>query len=84
MVADSDDEPKRLRPTYATEDDALAAAQSEWQRLKRGGAEFSLDLADGRADFLPESLLAMSGFKPEIDILLWLVSKITHPLGGDG
>ncbi|MBS8268593.1 hypothetical protein DYI26_07605 [Halomonas litopenaei] len=29
VVATSDDEPKRLRPTYATEGDALAAAQSE-------------------------------------------------------
>ena len=80
VVAGSSEEPKRLRPTYATEDDALAAAQSEWQRLQRGGASFTLDLAEGRPELYPETPVALSGWKREIDATAWLITEVSHDL----
>lgn len=68
----------------ATEDDALAAARSEWQRIQRGLAEFELTLARGRADILPESPLTLNGYKPQIDATAWVVSEVTHSLNDGG
>ena len=48
-LAGTQENAKQLRPTYATEDGALAAARAEWQRIQRGLAEFELTLALGRA-----------------------------------
>ncbi|MDL4863414.1 phage late control D family protein [Halomonas elongata] len=80
VVAGTDDNAKRLRPTYATEADALAAAKSEWQRLQRGADEASLDLAEGRPDLYPETPVTLSGFKAEIDAIDWLITEVTHDL----
>lgn len=76
VIAGSDENPKRLRPTYASADDALAAATSEWQRIQRGHAEFSLDLAEGRADIYPETPAWLIGWKPEVEQTPWLLSLI--------
>jgi len=84
VMAGSYDNAKQLRPTYANEADALTAARAEWRRLQRGLAEFELTLAHGRADVLPESPLAVRGFKPEIDATPWLVTEVEHTLGDSG
>ncbi|SDK67462.1 contractile injection system protein, VgrG/Pvc8 family [Billgrantia gudaonensis] len=80
VIAGSAGEPKRLRPTYATEADALAAAESEWQRLQRGGAAFTLDLAEGRPELNPETPVTLAGWKREIDATAWLITEIGHEL----
>jgi phage protein D len=84
VLAGSGDNAKQLRPTYATEDDALAAARAEWQRIQRGLAEFELTLALGRADILPESSLKLSGYKPQIDATVWLVAEVAHSMNDGG
>jgi phage protein D len=84
VLAGSGDNAKQLRPTYATEDDAMAAARAEWQRIQRGLAEFELTLALGRADILPETPLTLSGYRPQIDATAWLVSEVTHSLNDGG
>lgn len=80
VVVGTNDNAKRLRPTYATEADALAAAKSEWQRLQRGADEASLDLAEGRPDLYPETPVTLSGFKTEIDAIDWLITEVSHDL----
>ncbi|RCV89710.1 phage late control D family protein [Billgrantia montanilacus] len=80
VIAGSDDNPKRLRPTYASEQDALAAARSEWQRIQRGQAQFSLTLAEGNASLMPETPATLRGWKAEIDATRWLVTEVTHEL----
>lgn len=80
VIAGETDNLKSLRPTYASEDDALAAAQSEWQRIQRGVAEFSLDLADGRPDLYPETPVRLVGWKGQIDAATWLITEVTHNL----
>ncbi|ERS88728.1 phage late control D family protein [Halomonas sp. PBN3] len=80
VIAGSDENLKRLRHTYATRDDAVTAAKSEWQRLQRGGAECSLTLAEGRPDLYPETPVRLQGFKAEIDARPWLITEVTHEL----
>lgn len=84
VLAGDGENAKQLRPTYASEADALDAARAEWRRIQRGLAEFELTLAHGRADVLPESPLQVSGFKPEIDATPWLVTEVEHTLDDNG
>ncbi|MGM0985413.1 MAG: phage late control D family protein [Pseudomonadota bacterium] len=80
VIAGSDENLKRLRHTYASEDDALTAAQSEWQRIQRGIAECTLTLADGRPDLYPEIPATLVGWKAEIDATAWIITAVTHEL----
>ncbi len=73
-----------LTTVYATKSAAMRAAQAKWEKLQRGVAEFSLTLAMGRADLFPETPVSVSGFKSVIDAQPWLISKVTHSLGGNG
>lgn len=84
VIAGSDENPKRLRPTYATEQDALDAARAEWQRLQRGHAEFSITLAEGRPELAPETPVTVRGFKEEIDTTPWVITQVSHDLGESG
>nr|WP_300306934.1 phage late control D family protein [Halomonas sp.] len=80
VIAGETENLKSLRPTYASEEDALAAARAEWQRLQRGGAEFTLDLAEGRPDLYPETPVQLQGWKPQIDETNWLITEVVHTL----
>lgn len=80
VIAGTDDNVKRLRPTYASEQDALDAARAEWKRLQRGSAEMSLDFAEGRPDLYPETPVWLIGWKPQIEATPWLITEVTHTL----
>lgn len=73
-----------LTTIYATKAQAMRAAQAKWDKLQRGVAEFSITLATGREDIYPETPVRVSGFKSVIDAQSWLISKVTHNLGGNG
>ena len=75
---------KRLREGHANEVDALAAAQAEWRRIQRGAATFELTLAVGLPGADAQSPLAVSGFKPDIDGIDWLVTRVTHTISDGG
>lgn len=79
-IAGSEENLKSLRHTYATEDDAITAAKSEWQRIQRGGAECSLTLAEGRPDLYPETPATLSGYKAVIDARPWVIVEVIHEL----
>lgn len=76
--------PKRLRKTYHSEGAARAAASAENGRTDRAGAEFSMTLAEGRADVMPETPVTLSGFKPEADAIRWIVAEAAHKLDKGG
>lgn len=84
VLAGSEEDEKRLKDTYGSEADAMAAARSEQQRMARGKATFGLTLALGRPELMPQTPVTVSGFKPEIDSTPWLVVKLTHSLGDQG
>ena len=73
-----------LTTIYATKAQAMRAAQAKWDKLQRGVAEFSIMLATGREDIYPEMPVRVSGFKSVIDEQAWIISKVTHNLGGNG
>lgn len=83
-LAGTEDNVFALTTVYATKATAMRAAKAKWDKLQRGVAEFSLTLAMGRADLLPETPVRVRGFKAVIDVQPWIISKVTHSLNGNG
>lgn len=73
-----------LRTTYASKNNAQRAAKSNWERLQRGAAKFSIQLAKGRADLYPEIPVKVSGFKKQIDEADWTLVTVTHSVSDTG
>jgi hypothetical protein len=84
ILVGSSENAKRLRHTYATEGDAIQAASAELKRLQRKHAEFTLELAEGRADIYPETPVIAEGYKPEIDATPWIIDEVTHQFTNSG
>lgn len=83
-MAGTDERVKRLRATYATESEALAAAKAELKRMARGESEFSISLAMGRPEVGPEWRMNVSGLKPQINGRQWVITSASHSLSGSG
>ncbi|EHB7709492.1 hypothetical protein JV469_003521 [Escherichia coli] len=72
-----------LNRTYANRNNAERAAKMQWERLQRGVASFSLQLAEGRADLYTEMPVKVSGFKQPIDDAEWTITTLTHTVSPD-
>ncbi|EOT4021251.1 phage late control D family protein [Escherichia coli] len=72
-----------LNRTYANRSNAERAAKMQWERLQRGVASFSLQLAEGRADLYTEMPVKVSGFKQPIDEAEWTITTLTHTVSPD-
>jgi len=72
------------RPPAKGKKPAITAAKSAFDKLKRGVATFSLNLAFGEPDLMPETPIELSGFKAEIDATNWLITRVTHNLSDSG
>ncbi|WP_029687045.1 phage late control D family protein [Tatumella saanichensis] len=72
-----------LNRTYANRSNAQRAAKTQWERLQRGVASFSLQLAEGRADLYTEMPVKVSGFKQPIDDAEWTITTLTHSISPD-
>lgn len=75
---------KRLKRTYASKEDAQAAANAEAQRLKRAAASLSASLAWGNPLLSPGMKITATGFKPMIDATPWLISSAEHSMDASG
>ena len=75
---------KTIRFTYKSYARALTGAKSAYDRLKRGVASFSMTLAEGNPEIIPEMPLKLVGFKLMIDSTQWIVTKVTHSLDDNG
>lgn len=73
-----------LSHTYANKGNAARAAKAAWEKIQRGVATFSIQLAKGRADLYPEMPVKTFGFKPEMDIADWIITRVTHTLNDSG
>ncbi|EPN6604909.1 phage late control D family protein [Providencia rettgeri] len=73
-----------LSHTYATKENAARAAKANWEKIQRGVASFSIQLAVGRADLYPEMPVTVSRFKPEIDNADWTLTRVVHSLNDSG
>ena len=83
LVGEQENE-KRLKDTYGSEADAMAAARAERGRIERGKATMELTLAIGRPELMPQTPVVLRGFEDVIDATDWLVVKLTHTLGDNG
>lgn len=83
-IESSADDIKTLRHVYASQENARRAARAEWRRLQRGMAEFSITLAHGQPELIPETPATVQGFKPAIDSTDWIITKITHSMSDSG
>lgn len=72
-----------LSRTYANRSNAERAAKMQWERLQRGVASFSLQLAEGRADLYTEMPVKVIGFKQPIDDAEWTITTLTHSVSPD-
>lgn len=79
----TDDNVLVLNRTYANRSNAERAAKMQWERLQRGVASFTLQLADGRADLYTEMPVKVSGFKQPIDEAEWIITTLTHSVSPD-
>lgn len=75
---------KTLRHVYASKRNAERAARAEWDKLQRGVATFSISLAKGRPELFPEVPTTVRGFKPQIDELPWILTRVTHNVTDSG
>lgn len=82
-IAGGGDNLKDLRHSYGDQASALRAARSEWNRLQRGSATLSYDLARGRPDLIPELTYSLQGIKAEIDAIVWHGGNVQHSLTAD-
>jgi len=72
-----------LSRTYANRGNAERAAKMQWERLQRGVATFSIQLAKGRAELYTEMPVKVSGFKQQVDAGEWIITTLTHSLSAD-
>ena len=73
-----------MRQTFKTERAARRAAAAKWNQLQRGAAEFNITLARGRADLFPELHANVSGFKPTIDAVDWVIKQVNNTIDENG
>lgn len=74
---------KTLRHTYQSKQAAENACKREFGKLQRGVATFSLNLAVGNAELMPELPVEVKGFKAEIDSAEWIIVTATHTISAE-
>lgn len=83
-VESDTDKIKSLPHTYASRNSAIDAVKRVFGKLERGVASFSLNLAVGNAELMPELPVQVVGFKPQIDSTDWIITQVTHSIGESG
>ena len=72
-----------LNRTYVNRSNAERAPKMQWERLQRGVASFSLQLAEGRADLYTDMPVKVSGFKQPTDDAEWTITTLAHTVNLD-
>ncbi|MEJ2415749.1 MAG: contractile injection system protein, VgrG/Pvc8 family [Exilibacterium sp.] len=80
VLVGSDQKPKRLREMSTSEKEARETARAEWNHIRRAGASFTLELAEGRPDLYPGKPVIANGWKAEIDNTPWIITQVTHSI----
>lgn len=75
---------KVLRHVYANAASAKSAARAVWRSIQRGMAEFTITLAYGRPELMPELPATVQGWKKNIDSTEWILGPVTHNINDSG
>lgn len=73
-----------INRNYQTQAEAQRWAKHYWERIQRGVASFSIQLAKGRADLFPELPVRVNGFKSQIDEADWIITTVTNSINDSG
>lgn len=73
--------PRVLRHTYPTQQEAKAAATAEWKRIQRGQETINLTQAEGNARLYTETPVILEGFKAQISGNQWSTTRVVHQMG---
>ncbi|EPJ56337.1 MAG: hypothetical protein OFPI_00040 [Osedax symbiont Rs2] len=84
VLAGTDENPKVLRNTYPSEQQAIEAVRSEWKKINRHQARFSMEFAVGNPEAQPEMPVLLTGFKEQIIVQKWGIESINHRLTTKG
>lgn len=84
VQAGSPQNSKALRRVYHSETEAQQHADAELRRHKRAEAKMSLRLARGNPTLAAEQTVRLSGWRPEIDSVRWLISSVSTTLTAGG
>ena len=83
-VTSDNDQIKTLRHTYESEARAIQGAKAAFDKLKRGVATFTITLAQGEPELIPETPIKLNGFKKQIDGSEWIITTVTHNITDSG
>jgi len=83
-VAGKADKAQRLKHRYPTQQEALTAAHAEWNKIQRGSKTLTINLTNGKADWITEKQVQTKGIKADIDALTWVTQRVVHKIGDDG
>lgn len=83
-VGMSDENTRELRNIQRDKQTAEHVAKAEYNKIKSKSATFSFKLAYGNPELIPEMPLSFFGFKPLIDDILWLGTRVVHLLDSSG
>lgn len=83
-VESDTDKIKSLPHTYASRNSAIDAVKRVFGKLERGVASFSLTLATGNPELMPELPVQVVGFKRQIDSSKWIITQVTHSINDSG
>ena len=83
-ITSDNDQIKTLRHTYESEARAILGAKAAFDKLKRGVATFTITLAHGEPELIPETPINLKGFKKQIDGSEWLITTVTHNISDGG
>lgn len=84
LVGDGKQNLKELRHIFKDRESATNYAVSEFLKIKSSAASFSINLAYGIPDLIPEMPIQTMGFRPEIDEAMWIGVNITHKIDSTG
>ncbi|KXZ63223.1 Phage late control gene D protein [Acinetobacter venetianus] len=83
-VGMSDQNTRELRNIQRDKQTAEHVAKAEFNKIKSKSATFSFTLAYGRPELIPESPISFIGFKPLIDDIVWLGTRVIHEYNESG
>jgi len=83
-VGMSDENTRELRNIQRDKQTAEHVAKAEYNKIKSKSATFSFKLAYGNPELIPECPISFGGFKPLIDEIVWLGTRVVHDLDGSG
>lgn len=72
--------PKIIRSTYPSKQQATAAAKSEWKKINRNQTSLDIELTVGLPSALPQMPVLLTGFKKQIAVQKWGIDSVEHVL----